>query len=216
MRHKLRYACPYFEVLFDPKKFKEGMTVDARLRELEIDEQRYGPAPTSSLPVVAITDVGDLPKTNVSANVVFSLFLYILHTPNGPWSAVTRAQSINLLALLAIVADRFGAHATIADYLKEQRLDITLLRSKKSATVHQNELENRQMLLAGMIFEFPKWVYQCSAALIVNGSRMWNPISPVSYEENRGHGRDAIWHRLPNGVEGIYSILLQYQFDTWY
>ena len=216
MRNVLRRASTYFDVLFDPQKFSEGITIETRLRELELEEHRHTPAPASSLPVVSIFDVGDLPKDDYWANVVFSLFLHILHTPTDPWAAEGRSQSINLIALLAIVADRFSALAEIAGYLKRQRLDITLMKVRKSATAYQTELENRQMLFAGMAFEFPTWVQHCSAALIVDGSKMWNSTNSDLYEVDGEHGKDALWWRLPNGVEGITVVGSHHSPDMWH
>ena len=206
-RAVLRNASNYFDVLFDQRKFSEGIAIEAKLQELR--QQHHGPAPASRLPSVSFPDLGEFPKASIPANTVFRLCLEILHDPGIAWpTAVGRAQSINLVALLAIVADRFGAHALIAAYLRRQTLDVSLLKDRRDATTHDRELENRQRLLAGIIFGFPQWVLQCSAALIINGSKRWTTTSSdLSALENQ-NGDNALWWRLPSGVEGDFSAII--------
>ena len=44
-------------------------------------------------------------------------------------------------------------------------------RLGKTCTAYQLEIDNRQRLLAGMAFDFPTWVREYSAALILAGSK---------------------------------------------
>ena len=199
-RSVLINASGYFDVLFDPAKFSEGIVINKTLQELY---RKYdGPIPPSKLPSVSIADVGELPKANPLTKTVIPLFLKILHDPNTPWLA-SRSQSVNLIALLAIVADRFDAHTPIAIYLRSQTLDATLLKAKKSSIAHTLEVENRQRLLAGVIFGFPQWVLQSSAALIVDGSTRWETTSGDYRDGGPKDQDDALWWRLPGGIEGL-------------
>lgn len=137
-----------------------------------------------------------------------AILLKILHDPSTPWP-VSRPHSVNLVALLAIVADRFAVQKPIAAYLTRHALDVTLLKDRKSATAYILEADNRQKLLAGMIFGFPQWVLQCSAALIINGPKRWTNTTLDSIEEADKEDDDALWWRLPGGVEGTsYAVLL--------
>lgn len=204
-RNVLRSVSEYFNVLLDPAKFSEGNAIEARLRDLTRQYTDSAAMPASELPK-AIIDVGDLPKRCVStgtASMVITLFFKILHDSSTTWP-VPRAESINLVALLSIVADRFACLHAIAEYLIRQRLRITLLKDKRSGTAHRHELRNRQKLLAGLYFGFSEWVYQCSAALIVEGPTRQTTISLDSSEDEDREGDRAVWWRLPGGVEGVF------------
>lgn len=198
-RDVLRNSSEYFDVLLDPVKFSEGAAIEARLQELY---ERYdGPSPYSELPIVAVADAGELPNSSISRCSVLKLFLRILHDPAAPWP-VSRSQSVTVVALLAIVADRFAAHGLIAAYLRKQMLDITLLKERKSTTAHETESANRQRLFAGIIFGFSQWVLQCSAALVIEGPKRWTNTYPEPGDVAEKDDLDAVWWRLPGGVEG--------------
>ena len=202
IRGVLRNASEYFDVLLDPVKFSEGIAVEARLQDLRRQYNDSTSIPASDLPKVIVADVGDLPKGCISTATVIALFFRILHDSSTNWP-VLRAESVNLVALLSIVADRFGCANRIADYMTAHRLRTTLLKDRKSATAHKKELENRQRLLAGLIFGFLDWVYQCSAALIVEGPIRQTTISLDKNEAEDQEGDDALWWNLPGGVEGV-------------
>ena len=201
-RSVLRSASEYFDVLLDPVKFSEGIAVEARLQDLTRQYNDYTSIPASDLPKITVADVGDLPKGCISTATVIALFFQILHDSSTTWP-VLRAESVNLVALLSIVADRFACATKIAEYIIGHRLRITLLKDRKSATAHKKELENRQRLLAGLIFGFSDWVYQCSAALIVEGPVRQATISLDNNEDEDQEGDDALWCSLPGGVEGV-------------
>ena len=201
-RNVLRSASEYFDVLLDPVKFSEGIAVESRLQDLKRQYNDSTSIPASDLPKVVVADVGDLPRGCISTATVVALFFQILHDSSTNWP-VLRAESVNLVALLSIVADRFACANTIADYMIGHRLRITLLKDRKSATAHKKELENRQRLLAGLIFGFSDWVYQSSAALIVEGPIRQTTISLDNNEDADQEGDDALWWSLPGGVEGV-------------
>lgn len=194
-RDVLRGVSEYFNVLLDPVKFSEGIAIEAKLIDLKRQYYDSATIPASELPKAIVADVGDLPKSCVSKGIVVKLFFEILHDPSTTWPPVLRAQSINLVALLAIVADRFACLKTISEYLIRQGLETTLLKDRKSATAHKTELENRQKLFAGLLFGFQDWVYQCSAALIVE-----RRLDGSENEEQEGD--DGLWWNIPGGIEG--------------
>lgn len=199
-RNVLRSASEYFYVLLDPVKFSEGIAIEARLKDLRRQYNDSVSIPASELPKAVIGDVGGLPKGCVSNDRVVRLFFNILHDFSTTWP-VLRAQSVSLIALLSIVADRFACLDAIAGYLTQQGLEIALLKDRKTATIQQIELENRQKLLAGMLFGFPDWVLRSSTALIVEGPKRC--LDSSEYED--GEGDDSMWWRLPGGVEGASS-----------
>ena len=198
-RDVLRSASEYFNVLLDPVKFSEGIAIEASLQDLIRQYNDSATIPASELPKAIVADAGDLPKGCVSTGTVVRLFFKILHDPSTTWP-VLRTESVNLIALLSIVADRFACLNTIAEYLISQGLETTLLKDRRSSTAHKIELENRQKLLAGLLFGFPDWVRQCSAALIVEGPKRTTILDSSEGEEQEGD--NALWWRLPGGVEG--------------
>ena len=201
-RSVLRSASEYFNVLLDPIKFSEGIAVEARLQDLTRQYNDPASIPAFDLPRVIVADVGDLPKGCISTATVVALFFQILHDSSTKWP-VLRAESVNLVALLSIVADRFACANTIAEYMIGHRLRTTLLKDRKSTTAHKKELEDRQRLLAGLIFRFSDWVHQCSAALIVEGPIRQTTIGLDNIEDEDQEGDDALWWSLPGGVEGV-------------
>ena len=208
-RSVLRKASGYFNVLLDPVKFNEGIAIESRLQDLKRQYNDSASIPASELPKAVVADVGDLPRGCASTATVVALFFHILHDSSTTWP-VLRAESVNLIALLSIVADRFACLDAIAKYLIRNRLRTALLKDRKSATPHKRELENRQKLLAGLYFQFPDWVYQCSAALIVEGTTRQTSICSESSEDGDQDGEDALWWRLPGRVEGaLLSCLLR-------
>ena len=201
-RTLLRNTSQYFNVLLDPVKFSEGIAIEARLQELKRQYNSVGTIPTSELPKAVVADVGDLPKDCVSAGMVVALLFKILHDSSTAWP-IPRSESANLVALLAIVADRFACSKIIADYLEGQRLVTALLKERKSDTAFKDEIENRQKLLAGWIFGFPHLVLQCSGFLIVEGSKRQTITNQDRKEDKALEEEDALWWRLPGGIEGM-------------
>ncbi len=204
-RKVLRGSSEYFNVLLDPVKFSEGIAIEARLKDLARQYYNSVNIPESELPRATVADMGDLPKACVSRGTVVRLFFKILHDPSTAWP-VLRTESVNLIALLAIVSDRFACLNTIAEYLIRQGLETTLLKDRKSATAHRIELENRQKLLAGFLFGFPDWVRQCSSALIIEGPKRQATTSLDSSEDEERRGDHALWWRLPGGIEGALFV----------
>ncbi|KAL6720515.1 hypothetical protein ACLMJK_002439 [Lecanora helva] len=198
-RNVLSSASGYFDVLFDPAKFSEGIAIHKELQALY--KQHDGPIPASKLPRVSVADLGELPNGgSLPPILAVTTFLKILQDPNTTWP-VDRFQSLNLVALLAIIADRFDAPKRVAIYLRTQALDVTLLKTKRPTTPSAIELENRQRLLSGIIFGFPQWVLQSSSALIVEGSMRWK-VKHYDHETESDKDIDgALWWRLPSGIE---------------
>lgn len=207
LRSVLSSKSEYFDILFDPVKFSEGRATEAKLQELLRQYPYSVSIPSSKLPSIVVSDIGELPKACATTSIVVGLFLKILHDPTTTWS-VPKFQSVESVALLAIIADRTVATKTIRNYMCGQRMDITLLKERKSATAQQSELDNRQRLLAGLIFGLDAWVRQYSATLIIDRSkRQTRTNSGLSYDEAQED--DALWWRLPSGVEGTRDAIVK-------
>lgn len=207
-RAVLREHTEYFNALLNPTKFTEGRAIEAKLHELTKQYPDWTGIPTSKLPTVDMSDICQLPKAaDQAASTVIGLFFKILHPHTPPWPS-SRLEPINIVALLAIIADRLGAVNGIRCYLRSKQIDHTLLKDKKTCTAYQLEIDNRQRLLAGMVFDFPTWVREYSASLILAGSKrqVTTNLEHGAHEEADEH---ALWWRLPNGVEGMYMLVLK-------
>ena len=202
-RNILRGNSEYFDVLLDPVKFGEGRGAEAKIEALLQQYRDIGSIPSSKLPHVNISVVGNLPKDCTLTSMVVRLFLKIVHDPATPWP-LARSQSLETVALLAIVADRLASTRVVGYYLRGQKLDIALLKERRAATAHQLELDHRQRLLAGFTFKFPSWVKLSSTALTVDGPKRQTTTSLESSDEETLED-NALWWRLPNGVEGMLA-----------
>ena len=197
-RNILRSSSEYFRVLLDPEKFSEGIAIEAQLQDIY---KTHGGPIRSKLPTVIVSDFGDLPNASLPTSTVVCQFLKILHDPATPWP-VDRSRSVELAALLAIIADRLAANTIVAEYMRGRLLDVKLLKNWKLLSTRQAEIESRQKLLAGMTLGFPQWVLQCSAALIVNGSSRWQTAQLDTSREENTDDEEALWWNLPGGLEG--------------
>ena len=207
-RAVLRSNSEYLNVLLDTSKFSEGIAVNERMHDLLKQYGDWLAIPASEMPAVNVSDVCHLPKASHPAtSTVIGLFFRILHDPTTPWPKA-RSDPINLVVLLAILADRLAAIRPIRGYLMSQKIDTALLRDRKTCTAHQLEIDNRQRLLAGIIFGFPTWVREYSASLIIAGSKRQVTTSVESGADDEGD-EDALWWKLPNGVEGMYTFVLR-------
>lgn len=189
----LRKASPYFDTLLDPKKFREGATVQNRLRELSKSYDDVASTPTSDLPHVSISDFGQVPKAKISESA-FKLFLDILHNP----ATSVSVPRIHFIAILALVADRFDATGPISSYVSSSGWKNKPAKPDKNyKSDMQMELLRRQKLLIGLLLGFPDWVYHYSTELIYQGSEKWKSgLMDVDGE--------APWWYLLNGIEGVY------------
>ena len=211
-RDRLRSTSEYFNVLLNPTKFSEGIAAETRLQDLKRQYKDPATIPAPELPKLVVTDIGDLPKACRSADTVVTLLFKILH--DCPTKPPTRqAESVNLLALLAIVADRFACADIVGTYLVRQRWRSVPVMDRKTAPAKKTELGNRKKLLAGLIFGYSDWVYQCSATLIVQGSIRQTVTSLGNGEVEGIQGDDGLWWRLPGGVEGAFLSFMRWLYQ---
>ena len=189
----LRRASPYFNVLLDPSKFSEGIAVEKRLKAVRELHGATGAIPFSKLPMIFIPDIGQVPRGTSTESAV-SLFLHILHKDDTAWPA----PRLSVVALIAIIADRFAATTPIANYCIQQNWKSKLIAQKGVTSSH--EVRIRQELLIGLILRFPDWVRQYSATLVVQGSEKWREDCEARKES------EALWWNLPNGLEGKRSL----------
>ena len=181
----LREASAYFDKLLDPAKFNEGERVARKLKELRNQYPSLSVVPTSALPQVFISDLCQFPKS-VSNRSIFKDFFEILSFPGKDNPSLSRTLP---MALLAVVADRFGATDSIGRYINRN-----VTRSRPPST--QEEV-SRQRILVGLLLNIDDWATRYSTRLIMAGSGRWNLNEMDSQETN-----DLLWWNLPGDVEG--------------
>ena len=200
----LREASPYFNALLDPGKFSEGATFSNRLVHLKAQYCRMSSIPAVYLPNIHISEIGQYPAAS-STNVVMH-FLEILHAATS--STPTTRALMNHIALLAIVADRFGATKPVLDYIVNQgwtqpgRATKGMKPSSPRLVVRSRETALRQCIFAGAVFGVHEWVMQSSRSLIDEGSERWNPSTDADPSSASQEQYNAPWWYLPYGLEG--------------
>ncbi|MCJ1397283.1 hypothetical protein MMC11_000475 [Xylographa trunciseda] len=208
----LQKASPYFDRLLDPKKFSEGIVFETQLKSLKDSYPDVTMAPAAALPVVHISDVGQIPARYPCKNVI-THFFDILHDTNSFW--VMMGSLPNHIALLAILADRFDAAKPVLDHITDQGWTHTHKETKENkkdsnqSSLRSKEILWRQRIFAGIILGVPDWVMSYSRLLIDAGSERWRTLSDAELNVDD----EAPWWYLPRGLEGKIMLLVQSDFQ---
>ena len=195
-RKALREGSQYFDVLLDPAKFREGVATQERIDKLIEESNIARDVSWDELPIITISCLPRLATDTEATVKLLNIFLTVLHQSIPAWP-FKRARSLDRLAQLLSIADRFSAVDSIKEYVKETwsiQLNVAgSLRPKAAA----NEEYCRYQIYIGYILEYPKWVQVNSARLIVTGSRNWQ-----MQDEDRLEQELPAWKWLPWGIEG--------------
>ncbi|MCJ1378286.1 hypothetical protein MMC17_001383 [Xylographa soralifera] len=203
----LQKASPYFDRLLDPNKFSEGLAFETQLKSLKDRYPDVTAAPAVALPVIHISDVGQIPARYPSKNVV-THFFDILHDTNSFW--VMTGTLSNHIALLAILADRFDATKPVLDHITDQGWTHTNKETKENkkessqSSLRSKEILWRQRIFAGVILGVQDWVVSYSRLLIDTGSERWRIASDAQIHVDD----EAPWWYLPRGLEGETVLLI--------
>ena len=203
----LQKASPYFDRLLDPKKFSEGVAFETQLKNLKDRYPDVTTAPAVTLPVIHISDVGQIPARYPSRNLL-THFFDILHDTNSFW--VMTGSLPNHIALLAILADRFDATKPVLDHITDQGWTHTHKETKESkkesspSSLRCKEILWRQRIFAGVILGVQDWVMNYSRLLIDAGSERWRIASDAELNIDD----EAPWWYLPRGIEGENVLLI--------
>ena len=189
----LRTASSYFRVLLDPNKFTEGASFDTALRALLDKHGSLQSISPENLPRIKITDLGQLPR-KPKLNEAMTLYLSILHKTDR----FCNVPSLHLLAMMAIIADRFDTVATIASYTIRVASREHLLNSGAFDDWGMGqEVATRQILLIATLLKIePKKFKGHTANLIIKGSENWKNKTEKKWD------RGALWWNLPGNLEG--------------
>ncbi|MCJ1295564.1 hypothetical protein MMC34_007127 [Xylographa carneopallida] len=196
----LQKASPYFDRLLDPKKFSEGVAFGAQIEKLKESYPDITTVPAAALPMIQVSDVGQIPARYPSKNVV-THFFDILHDTNSFW--IMTGSLPNHIALLAILADRFDATKPVLDYINDQGWTHAHKETKENkkesslSSVRSKEILWRQRMFAGVILGVQDWVMSYSRLLIDAGSERWKVASDTELKIDD----EAPWWYLPRGLE---------------
>ncbi|MCJ1283039.1 hypothetical protein MMC26_002366 [Xylographa opegraphella] len=204
----LQKASPYFDRLLDPKKFSEGVAFRTQLKNLKETYPDVRMAPAAALPIIHISDVGQIPARFPSKNVV-THFFDILHDTSSFW--IMTGTLPNHIALLAILADRFDATKPVLDHITDQGWTHTHKEPKENkkessqSSSRTKEILWRQRIFAGAILGVQDWVMSYSRLLIDAGSERWRIASDAELNVDD----EAPWWYLPRGLEGEITLVIQ-------
>ncbi|KAF2469774.1 uncharacterized protein BDR25DRAFT_263143 [Lindgomyces ingoldianus] len=199
----LRQNSRYFDSLLSGR-FSEGQQLSAALEALKIDgHPEIAHAPADTLPRIPIVNVGRISKVSTIQTLTAD-FLRALH---GHDLAVTNPPVANL-ANLAVVADRFDAHAHLARYVQRKKyLHAIDAKTRGKPSTGMSEERVRQKLLIGLLLDHPPWVTRYSKQLMLRDSEQWKP----DFEAN---DKTAMWWDMPGAVEDEMIQRREYILET--
>jgi hypothetical protein len=196
---RLRQTSRFFNVLLDPSKFSEGVTLERKLRDINEKYSDLNNITSSELPSIPIRSVGRIGKVT-GIKELFRDFLLILHYEVT--SLLTPKIPLSNLANLAIVTDHFDALDTLKQHVHKNgifsRVTKTNTTPKKSPgpIIWNDSTEEacRMRIMIGVLLGHQSWVQE-TENLIVRGSKIW-----ADSFENKSE--PALWWNLPQGLEG--------------
>ena len=192
----LRKNSQYYDSMLDVEKFAEGIAIKKRLEELST---KYGPSttpPLDELPMIAMPEIPEINHRVASTITLLDLFLFILHDETPPWP-FRSPESMQSLAQLMLIADRFSAVEVTKRYVYEENITTSgCIHSLASS--RRKDLQLRCKLLAGLYLGEREWIRLGSARLIVEGSHQWSLGSKSKEDEED----TPAWYHLPAGFEG--------------
>ena len=200
---KLRKRSGFFDVLLDPEKFREGRTFQYLSAELHMTHRETSAIPSQDLPQITVHEIGQISNRHYTG-AALALFLDILHNDPLTWpSSNTKLYSIDTMAVLAAISDRFAATSTVAPLIRQSqwRRVMASRRGAQMSTLDRETL-NRQRIYIGYIFGIADWVYESSKRLVLDGSRIW-----IENDWDEEMPRSP-WWSLPYGLEGNTHIEL--------
>ncbi|OJD12157.1 hypothetical protein AJ78_07202 [Emergomyces pasteurianus Ep9510] len=223
----LKESSPYFRVILDPDKFREGRELLEKTTQLD---SKYG---TGEMFLVDAAMFSELPRISVELPPLAGLFdkadlietfLKVLHfgrtgSQNSHHSTQQildhlAKKSISFVANLIILSDRFGGQQALTETLNMQpqsgvsRPVGQMLMSKALRHLQTSGIEDeertRQAIYFALFLGYNDGVVAFTHRLIIDGSKEWIH----GYRDGWvGIDRPLWWH-LPHGIEGILLPLL--------
>ncbi|KAL2020769.1 hypothetical protein VTK56DRAFT_7967 [Thermocarpiscus australiensis] len=191
----LKQNSKYFNTLLSDTRFAEARSIEAGFQRLSMKNVKPSEADATDLPVVRIHE-DDEATRSVGQESAFEDLLKILHKTQ----TTSRAVTIQYLAVLAVLADRFGCTAAVSRYLNALKFKWPATQTKPSAddrTALTKAAEEtlRQKILVSWLLDQPLKMHTATRELIMYGSRKWSPF----FDEQETSG--AAWWDLPDDLE---------------
>ena len=196
----LKQHSKYFDNLLSDTRFAEARSIEARFRQLALGNVKPSDADAADLPVVEIHE-DDEATRSAAQDSVFEDLLRILHRKQS--TAPSRAVTMQSLAVLAVLADRFDCASAVSRYVNALRYkwpatQTRLSRDDGPALSRAAEETLRQKILVAWLLDQPLKMQAATRELIMYGSRQWS-LSPDHDPDQAQHA--AAWWDLPDDLE---------------
>ncbi|KAK3304024.1 uncharacterized protein B0T15DRAFT_227230 [Chaetomium strumarium] len=193
----LKQSSKYFDNLLNDTRFAEARAIETGFQQLSLRNVNPSEADAAELPVVKIHE-DDEATRSAGQHAVFEDMLRILHKRPPAASGTVTMQ---YLAVLAVLSDRFDCTATVS---KSQVLKFNWPVTRTSASRDGPALAKaaeetlRQKILVSWLLDQPLKMQVTTRELIMYGSRRW---SASFDEEEDGNVDAAAWWDLPDDLE---------------
>ncbi|KAJ4306689.1 hypothetical protein N0V88_000053 [Collariella sp. IMI 366227] len=193
----LKSNSKYFDNLLSDTRFAEARSIEASFTQLSLKNVKPSDADAADLPVVKIHE-DDEATRSAGQESAFGDLLRILHRKQSTSKAVT----MQYLAVLAVLADRFDCTAIVSRYLnvlkyKWPTTQTRVSRDDGPALSKAAEETLRQKILVSWLLEQPLKMHIATRELIMYGSRRWSTF----LDEDEEATFTAAWWDLPDDLE---------------
>ncbi len=194
----LKQHSKYFDNLLSDTRFAEARSIEARFQQLALRNVKPSDADAGDLPVVEIHE-DDEATRSAAQDSVFEDLLRILHRKQS--TAPSKAVTMQSLAVLAVLADRFDCTSTVSRYLNALRYkwpatQTRLSRDDGPALSRAAEETLRQKILVAWLLDQPLKMQAATRELIMYGSRQWS-----HHNQDEDQQQVAAWWDLPDDLE---------------
>lgn len=199
----LKHHSKYFDNLLSDTRFAEARTIETSFEQLKLRDLEPSEAGAADLPVVEIQE-DDEATRSAGQDSAFEDLLRILHRKLSV--IPTKPVTMQYLAVLAVLADRFDCIHIVAKYVsvlkfKWPATQTRLSKDGGSALSRAVEDTLRQKILVSWLLDQPVRMQTATRELIMYGSRRWSP----SFDEE-DESYTAAWWDLPDDLESKSSL----------
>jgi hypothetical protein len=199
----LKENSKYFDNLLGDTRFAEARSIEESFQRLSLKGVKPSEAGVADLPVVKIHE-DDEATQSAGQDAVFEDLMRILHRKQS----TTKAVTMQSLAVLAVLADRFDCIAIVSRYLNalKYKWPATQTRLSKDdgpALSRGAEETLRQKILVSWLLDQPLKMHTATRELIMYGSRRWS----ASFDDEDESSYTAAWWDLPDDLESEPPLL---------
>ncbi|KAK3297989.1 uncharacterized protein B0H64DRAFT_423867 [Chaetomium fimeti] len=193
----LKQNSKYFDNLLSDTRFTEARSIEETFQKLSLKNVKPSEADAADLPMVKIHE-DDEATRSAGHGSVFEYLLRILHRKQS----IAKAVSMQHLAVLALLADRFDCIAIVSRYLNALKYKWPATQTRVSRddgpTLSRAAEENlRQKILVAWLLDQPPKLQIATRELIMYGSRRWSDY----FDEDQDESYAAAWWDLPDDLE---------------